>query len=193
MGRGRIWEAAIGLCLSSMVWGLPLTPMAAQEGAEEVTKLDLGFDIGMPGNRVSIPIVLNAPDGIRVGMTLNEITFPAKWLEFEEVQSGSSADLADAQASAAVKRDDQNAENTILEVKVAGKEGTMIPNGVVASVVLRISEEAPVDQEIKLTNRARALSADNPVRPIEPIAGRDGGLEVIAAPPAIYACFFYRH
>ena len=173
--------------------GVTLLAATPQEAGEQVTRLNMGFDMGIPGSRVSLPIVLSAPKGIRVGTTINEITFPDRWLAFEEVRGGVSADLAEAEVIASVRRDEENADNAIVQVTVTARQGEALLDGVVASVVFRVADAAPVDQAIRLTNVARALSTDTPPQPIEPVAGTYGGIELTAEPTPMLACLFYMH
>ena len=168
---------------------------AAQQPAAKVTSVDVDFAMAPPGSSVQLPILLDAPPGVRVGTTVNEITFPANRVEFEEVRGGVSADLVEAEVTASVRRDEEDEEHTdnrIVQITVAAKQGTALPNGVLAIVVFKVSEDAP-EEPIALKNVVRALSADVPPQSLEPVAGRDGEIEVTLAPPATYACFFYMH
>ena len=161
-----------------------------QEAGEKVTRVDVGYDIGTAGLTVSLPIELNAPDGIRVGTTVNEVAFPTKWLQFEEVRG---APLVEAEVTANLKHDGENTDDAIVQIAVTGKQGMALPNGIIASVVFKISAEAKGPQALKLRNAARALSANAPPDPIEPVTGRDGEIELLDVPPAAVACFFYMH
>ncbi len=181
--------------LTVTVLGWCLVEGTAQQPAEKVTSVDVGFDMATPGSSVTLSIRLNAPPGVRVGTTVNEITFPAKRIEFEEVRGGVSADLVEAEVTASVRRDEEdkeNADNRIVQITVAAKPGTALPNGVLATVVFKVSEDAP-EELITLKNVVRALSVDAPPQSLESVAGRDGEIDVTLSPPAIYACFFYMH
>ncbi len=166
---------------------------AGQDSTETPTTVDAGFDSGVLGKRVLVSLTLTAPDGVRVGMTANEVTFPRNLLHFDEALPGLSAGLVGADVAATVRTDDQRADNTVVEVTVTGKKGSAIPNGVVAILAFTLAENAPPDKTVTLPNRARAMSADDPPRPIQPVSGKAGEVEMLAAPPTIISCFFYMH
>jgi hypothetical protein len=166
-----------------------LTVMA-QEPAKKATTVDVGFDLGKAGDTVSLPIELNAPEGVAVGATINEVTFPTKWFRFEEVRRPPSADV---EVKAAVKEDDKEGGNAIVQVTVTAKQGTALPIGIIASLVFKIADEARESQVFKLRNVARALSTNVPPAPIEAVTGKDGQIELLGSAPAVIACFFYMH
>ena len=101
-----------------------------------------------------------------------------------------SAQAASAEVRAVVEVDEQNPEDSVVTVTVSTPEGQFIPSGVIADLAFTISEDAAVEQIIKLKNVVRALTTDN--RPVDPIAGTEGEIQVTATPP-IFACFFYMH
>ena len=161
-----------------------------QEAGEKATNVNLGYDLGLAGRPASLIIELNAPDGIRVGTTVNEVTFPTKWLKFEEVRGEASAEV---EATANVKTDPGDKDNAVVQITVTAKQGASLPNGVIATLAFKVSDDAKGPAVLKLKNVARALSADVPPGPIEPVTGRDGEIELPDAPPTAYACFFYMH
>ena len=161
-----------------------------QEGGDRETTVDVGFDMGEPGLTVSLPIQLNAPEGIQVGTTVNEVAFPAQYLQFEEVRPGA---FAEAEVTASLKEDAENEDNTIVQVTVTAKPGETLPNGVAAFIVFKITDEAPGHETLKLRNVARALDTSVPPSPVEPVTGRDGEIELLGSTPAVIICFFYLH
>ena len=166
------------------------THALAQEEVRKVTTLNLGFDVHQPGHEVFIPLILDVPDGAEVETAISEVTFPNQLLSFNEVASGLSAQAASAEVRAVVEVDEQNPEDSIVTVTVSTPEGQFIPSGVIADLAFTISEDAAVEQTIKLKNVVRALTTDD--RPVDPIAGTEGEIQVTATPP-IFACFFYMH
>ncbi len=166
------------------------THALAQEEVRKVTTLNLGFDVHQPGHEVFIPLILDVPEGVEVDTAISEVTFPNQLLSFNEVASGLSAQAASAEVRAVVEVDEQNPEDSIVTVTVSTPEGQFIPSGVIADLAFTISEDAAVEQTIKLKNVVRALTTDD--RPVDPIAGTEGEIQVTATPP-IFACFFYMH
>ncbi len=168
------------------------THAVAQEEGRKVTSLDLGFDTHMPGHEVFIPLILDVPEGVEVETAISEVTFPNQLLSFNEVASGLSAQAVNAEVRAVVEVDEQNPEDSVVTVTVSTAKGQFIPSGVIADLAFTISEDAAVEQTIKLRNVVRALTTDDPPGSVDPIAGTEGEIQVTATPP-IFACFFYMH
>ena len=137
-------------------------------------------------------IVLQAADGVEVGTTISEVTFPNKLLTFEDVRKGLSAEASSAEISAVETVDDQNREYSTVKVTISSPPGGAIANGIVADLVFTISEDAPLEEAIELKNVAMVLTTDDPPNSVEPITGKTGEVLVTASPP-IFACFFYMH
>ena len=176
-----LWHCAIGI---EQLAAMP------QGGGTEETSVDLGFDIGEAGVEVSLSIQLKAPDGVQVGTTVNDVAFPTKWLQFQEVRVGPSTE---AKVASSLKLDGENQGEEIVTVTVTAVQDTTLTNGIVAFVVFKVAEEVPEAQVVKLKNVARALNTSVPPSPIEPVTGRDGEIELLASTPAIIVCFFYMH
>ncbi len=166
------------------------THALAQKEGRKVTTMNLGFDVHQPGHEVFIPLILDVPDGVEVETAISELTFPNQLLSFNEVASGLSAPAASAEVSAVVEVDEQNPEASVVTVTVSTPKGQFIPSGVIADLAFTISDDAAVEQTIKLKNVVRALTTDD--RPVDPITGTEGEIQVTATPP-VFACFFYMH
>ncbi len=168
------------------------THALAQEEGRKVTSMNLGFDIQQPGHEVFIPLILDVPEGVEVETAISEVTFPNQLLSFNEVASGLSAQAANAEVRAVVEVDEQNPQDSVVTVTVSTEKGQFIPSGVIADLAFTISEDAAVEQTIKLKNVVRALTTDDPPGPVDPMTGTEGEIQVTATPP-IFACFFYMH
>jgi hypothetical protein len=166
------------------------THALAQQEGRKITSMNLGFDIQQPGHEVFIPLILDVPDGVEVETAVSEITFPNQLLSFIEVASGLSAQAASAEVRAVVQVDEQNPEDSILTVTVSTAKGQSIPSGVIADLAFTVSEDAALEQTIKLKNVVRAFATDE--GPVDPITGTEGEVQVTATPP-VFACFFYLH
>ncbi len=164
----------------------------AQEEGRSITTMNLGFDVQQPGHEVFIPLILDVPDGVEVATAVSEVTFPNQLLSFNEVASGLSAQAAGAEVGAVVEIDEENPEDSIVTVTVSTAKGQSIPSGVIADLAFTISEDAPLEQTIKLKNVVRAFTTDDPPGPVDPITGAEGEVQVTATPP-VFACFFYMH
>ncbi|MBI4456648.1 MAG: hypothetical protein HY644_12210 [Acidobacteria bacterium] len=188
------WKAFLAVCIAALPLATTSIDAQAQEAATEgTTRLDLSFETARPGDRVTVSIILKVPASIKIGTTINEITFPHKLLTFERVTQGLSADLATAMVSANVKADERDPEKSIVTVTVTGKKGDAIPGGVVANLAFKVSEQAPLEQSIALDNKASAFTAEDLAQPVDPIAGRSGEIKIAETAPVIFSCFFYMH
>ncbi len=165
-------------------------PALAQDVGRKVTTMNLGFDVHQPGHEVFSPLILDVPDGVEVETAISEVTFPNQLLSFNEVASGLSAQAASAEVRAVVEVDEQNPKLSVVTVTVSTVKGQFIPSGVIADLAFTISEDAAVEQTIKLKNVVRALTTDD--GSVDPITGTEGEIQVTATPP-IFACFFYMH
>jgi hypothetical protein len=160
--------------------------------ADGLTRLDLGVETGRPGTHVTLPVVLEVPEGVEVWKTVSEIAFSNSLLTFVEARAGVAADLAEAQIKTEVRADQNKKDTSIITVTVTSSSRA-IGSGIVASLSFKLSKDAPNNQTITLAHRPRAFAAAKDPRPIEPIAGRDGEIEVGGGPPPVLACFFYMH
>ena len=180
----------VGSILVVLGFFSPLSVAAPQEEGTS-SRLSLGFDKSVPGDQAFIPLILTPATGIEVGRIIAEVSFSNQALSFEEARPGQSATLVDAQISTQVRTDEQNPENSVLEVAVATEQGEAIPGGVVVYLTFRIAEQAPAGQVIELRNTARVFTTDNPLEPADSTTtnGEIENLEI----PVMFACFFYMH
>lgn len=153
--------------------------------------LDLSSDVEGPGYEVTITVYLRVPEDVRVGKAISEITYPFKILEFIEAIRGLSAEAVAAKVTAITEALD--GDSSVLRVTIAAKEGESIPQGILADLRFKISEEVPADDTtVPLINQVSAWSDEIPPNPIESITGEDGAVTISANPP-VFACFFYMH
>jgi hypothetical protein len=189
--RAHRWGERLAIATLLFAWwgsGLPIRAQAAQPATPPV-QVNVGTDTVMPGTRAFLAVTLRAPDGARVGATVHEIRFPAKWLTLDDVRMP-----ADTPVTAKVGSPQQSAESTLIEVTLTAKAGTAMPNGQVATLIFTVSKDVPVDQKsIVVENVVRALTADTPPRPIAGVTGTAGTIEVTKDEPVAFGCFFYMH
>ena len=177
----------VALAASSLMGG----PVVASPQESAGLSLDLSSDIEGPGWEVTITVNLRVPEGLGVGKAVSEITYPGKTLEFIEAIRGLSAEAVEAKVTAVTKALD--GDFSILRVTIAAKEGESIPQGIVADLRFKISEEVPADDTtVPLINQVSAWSDEIPPNPIESIKGEDGAVTISSNPP-VFACFFYMH
>ena len=185
--RSSFWACILLLLLGfSSSHGL-----AAQQTSGTVTRVELGFDQSVPGEQTFIPIALTPGAEVNIGKIITEVIFSSQLLTFEEARKGSSVKSIDAEVSTRVKEDEENSENSILEVTITSQTGEAIPAGTLVFLTFRIALEAPRAHMIKLENRSQAMSTDDPPEPVEltTVGGEIENLDIAA----VFACFFYMH
>jgi hypothetical protein len=154
---------------------------------DKTTRVDLGFDMTMPGGEASMAVLLEVPEGVQVGRTVNEVRFPKKVVSFVAVKT----EVPDAKVQSEVHDDPKNADFSIVRVTVSSP-AKPLPAGVVASITFKVAADAKADESVALGNAPRAFGLGPDPRSIEGVEGRDGEIKLSGAPPVI-ACFLYMH
>ena len=174
------------------LWASLLASGAAspQQIEKPVTRVDLGFDLGQAGGAVSLPIDLAAPDGVRVGATTNEVTFPSRLFKFDAARKD---DSIEADVKAELKDDGSKTGKAVVQVTVTAVRGRTLPNGTIARLAFHVLKDAKGPEKVTLANIARASSATAPPSELESVTGKDGEIELLEAPPTVIACFMYMH
>lgn len=167
-------------------------PAAQPQEVATATSLDLSSDTQTPGSEVILALTLSIPDGVNVGAAVSKVIYPSKLLTFTEGRRGLSAEAVGAEFNTVVKTDETNPESSVLEVTVSGKPGDPLPSGILAELAFKISQDAPLEQNIVLKNTVQVMTAEDPPKPIEAVTGKDGEVKVTENPP-VFACFFYMH
>jgi hypothetical protein len=175
----------LGLLL--LTAGHAAAAIGRQPAPEHVTRVDLGFDLTTPGSTASMAVVLDAPEDVHIGRTVNEVAFPKKVLSFVEGKTT----VPDAKLQTEVRDDPQNKDLSIVTVTVSNPDKPL-PVGVVASLTFKVADNAKADQPVMLGNTARAYGPGPDPRAIDGVEGRDGEIKLSGAPPVI-ACFLYMH
>lgn len=161
---------------------------------EEVIHLALGSPPpAAPGRQVFVPLVLGVTEEFQVGTLVSEIIFPNALLSFEGVTIGESADRVGAQPQVSVQADEENPEQSRLEVTIVSSEGKPIPDGLLAYLTFQVSEQAEVGDAMNLDHTARASSLQDPLHTWVLITARSATIEVNIFDTPFFACFFYMH
>jgi hypothetical protein len=198
-GMGRSWFVpwAGGLAFGTILLLLgsaPDTVLARQQAPlGKVTSVIVGFDQSSPGQVVSVPLILDVPDGFRVGRITSEISFPAEKVAFQQAKLALAGELAGAEVNATVTEENADHQNSVLKVIITADSKQALRNGVVANLDFKISEKATVGESIKLKNVARIMTADDPPQSLDSAESQDGEIQVSETPPVIKPCFFYMH
>jgi hypothetical protein len=134
-----------------------------------------------------VPIILEVPEGVTVGATVNEIRFQADLLKFEEVTLGDAGIAADAKVETDLQPAKEDPKQSVLTVRVTGTKG--MKTGTLASVGFTVAKQA--EGTIVLNNKPQAFTPGSSPQPLSPVEGVNGEIQ-LGAPPVI-ACFFYMH
>jgi hypothetical protein len=165
---------------------------AGTAAAVQATRIavDLGFGMGKAGGSVSVPLALAAPDAVEVATTVNEVTFPTRWLSFAEARAARDADV---DVTAAVRPAGNGEEQAIVTITVTAQPGRSLPNGLLANLAFTVAADAAGPHVVKLANVARAFPKASPGKPLDGVGGKAGEVEVLPGDPTVIACFFYMH
>lgn len=158
----------------------------------------LGAVSGAPKSEVLVPLMLApSPPELQIGDISATIRFENKAASFLRAEKGFLLDGVNAGFEAQIQKDPGDPNQSVLQLEVAtkGEPRKALREGLVLTLVFRIAEGVNpgtvVDLNIeKLT--AGDLSA--PAKPIAPLSGQKGSIEVISPEQVPYvACFFFTH
>lgn len=133
----------------------------------ETPALDLGTAMGIPGETVTVPITLTG-NGARISATSNDIVFNPY------VFVNATAVVGPAATSAGKDITVESPYSGTLRVGIFGMNNTEIPDGVVAYVMLTISDYV-YSGSYPLTNQP---SASDPDGALVAVTGTDGTVDV---------------
>ncbi|MBI4454306.1 MAG: hypothetical protein HY644_00220 [Acidobacteria bacterium] len=186
-------SAAVLTILVGLLCAAGFSDARAGAAQQEPTtpRLHLGSDQTNIGEQAFVPMMLISSDEVNIGGVQVEITFASRLTSFEEARKDLSAVSADADVSAETRRDADDPENSILEVKIESKTKKAIPSGILAHLFFRISKEATGHDTIELRTKATAFTTDSPPRAVSLLT--DNGVIKVIEKPVLFACFFYMH
>ena len=152
---------------------------------EPSIRLELGFSSGGPGETVSLPVNFSAVGDPQVATISYGISFPSKLISFVEANRGSAVESMEPKIKARLNT--SNEEQSVLHIEVSVP--STLPQGEVLKLSFRISEEAPLNDEIVLENQRQEVLSVKGER-LE-VRGADGIILVATEP--LFTCFFYMH
>jgi hypothetical protein len=175
----------------ALLSGLTLVSLFSQ--GQPGVNVDLGMimDSFLPGDQVSVPIILVTRNEPQVGKISLEVAYPSELISFVEVTLGSGAEAAGAEVRTQVvesadSAEIENADRKILRLDISASR--VIPQGLLLDLTFEMSEQIAINHEILLENlKQTAQSVDG-----QEIRARGLG-GAIAPIEAIPACFFYMH
>ena len=164
--------------------------------------VDLGMimDSFVPGDQVSVPIILVTRNEPQVAKISLEVAYPSELIAFVEATLGSGAEAAGAELTTEIVESADSAGSEVetgldgpqdLEFKILRLDisaSRVIPQGLLLDLTFEMSEQIAINHEIQLENlKQTAQSLDG-----QDIRARGLG-GTIAPIEAIPACFFYMH
>ena len=170
--------------LLTVSWWL-LVALTNTQQPEPGIRLDLGTSSAGPGDVVSLPLDFSAVGDPQVATISSEISFPSKLISFVEASMGSAAESAELKINARLHT--ANEEQSVLHIEILAP--STLPQGEVLKLSFRISEEAPLNDEIVLENQRQEVLSVKGER-LE-VRGADGIILVAVEP--LFTCFFYMH
>ncbi len=184
----------------SLLPGLMMVSLFSQ--GQPGVNVDLGMimDSFLPGDRVSVPIILVTRNEPQVAKISLEVAYPSELISFVEATLGSSAEAAGVEVKTQLVEsadsagtemetgldEPQDLERKILRLDLSASN--VIPEGLLLNLTFEMSEEIAINHEIPLENlKQTAQSLDGQdIR----ARGLDGAISPIELIPA---CFFYMH
>ncbi|MBI4442699.1 MAG: hypothetical protein HY649_04920 [Acidobacteria bacterium] len=168
---------------------------AAENGATEVS---LGDVAGPPKGIVMVPVYLSPdPPSREVGKIAATISFKNEGVAFLRAEKGFLLDGVGGKINVETKNDAQDPNKLVLamEVVTEGEPRKALREGLVLTLVFQIAEGAAPDTKVALAvENVSATDIAAPPKAIEPVAGKNGTIEIISPDAVPYiACFFFTH
>jgi len=179
-----------------LLWGcaLVVTAFAAPQDRTAVSLGDVATSV--PNTQVSVPLSFAPnPPHVRVGRLRATIRFENQVVSFLKAEKGITLESERGGLEVKQESDSKNAKESILRVEVSRGGGEFLREGVLAFLVFSIKEDAPVGTTVTLQLQdLEASSLDTPAHAIEPLAAKDGTIQMINQEEAPYTnCFFFTH
>jgi len=175
--------------------GFTAPPQAA---AAKGTRVSLGTVSSAPKGQVIVPLFLTPGTAeTQVGSISAAVRFDSKGVTFQRAEKGFLLDGVNGALRAEVKQDSANPNRSViqLEVSTGGENRKALREGLVLSLVFHVEADAAPDTNVALTfDKLSAASPDTPPKPIAPLVGQKGAIEILKPEAVPYVgCFFFTH
>lgn len=164
---------------------------AAAVGAQESTRINVGFASAKPTDQIDIPITFSGGEGTQAGSLAARLSFPKTVLTYNSVERALAAELADAEVKATAADHASDKQLGVVDLTITGK--SPIKPGIVAYVKFSASKDAQKG-ELKLDLiESSAKGADG--NPVQLAKGDSGSVTMFGADEEIpvVGCFFFTH
>ena len=178
-----------------LFWGcvLVVPPAASQKPAS----VSLGDVSSLPNSQVSVPLYFTPPSSpdVSVGRLRATIRFENQAVTFLKADKGIILESMLGRLEVKQEGDSENPQGAILRVEISSDGKEHLREGILALLMFSINEDAPAGTKVALQLRdLKADSLDSPTQAIEPLAAKDGSIQVIRPEETPYvSCFFFTH
>jgi hypothetical protein len=172
--------------------------LSAQKDSEKATRISLGAVSGAAKSQVMVPLFLTPyPPEVPVGSISATIEYPSKGITFLKAEKSFLLDGVNGGFEAQAGKDPKDpGKSTIhIEVSTKGEPRKALREGLALTLLFRIEPDAPSGTTVNLAlQQAAATNLDAPPNPIQPIARKDGSIEILKPESVPYTgCFFFSH
>lgn len=198
--RGKpIFRAGVILSLAYILCpadtGFAALPQAV---SAKGTRVSLGTVSSAPKGQVIVPFFLTPGTAeTQVGSISAAIRFDSKAVTFQRAEKGFLLDGVNGALRAEMKQDSANPNRSViqLEVSTGGENRKALREGLVLSLVFHVEASAAPDTSVALTfDKLSAASPETPPKPIAPLVGQKGAIEILKPEAVPYVgCFFFTH
>jgi hypothetical protein len=191
----------IGLLSAACVTvALLLSPssLMAQAATDKATRIALGAVSGAAKSQVMIPLFLTPyPPETPVGSVSATIEYKDKGLTFQRAEKSFLLDGVGGGIDVKVEKDPKDPTKSVIHAEVAtkGQPRKSLREGLLLTLVFKIEPDAPTSTTVNLTiDQASASNLDSPPKPVQPIARKNGTIEIVPPEGVPYVgCFFFSH
>ena len=178
-----------------LIWGGALLA-SVLAASQKPTAVSLGDVSSLPDTQVMVPLYFTPnPPETKAGRLSATIRFENQRVRFLRAEKGIV--LESIQGTVAVKEesDTGNAQQSVLRMEIAAGGEERLREGVLLFLTFAIKADAPAGTTVTLQLQdLQAGSLEAPARAIEPLAAKNGTIQVIKPEEVPYtSCFFFTH
>lgn len=196
----RLYHAAV-LLLVALTGAAPLLHSAQQssgESPEKATRIALGAVSGAAKSQVMVPLFVTPyPSETPVGAISATIEYPNKGITFLKAEKSFLLDGVNGVFQAQGEKDTKDPAKSLikLEVSTKGEPRKPLREGLILTLLFRIEPDAAAGSTVTLhLQKTDATNLDTPPKPIQPLVGKNGTIEILAPEAVPYVgCFFFSH
>ena len=178
-----------------LIWGGALLA-SALAASQKPTAVSLGDVSSLPDTQVMVPLYFTPnPPETKAGRLSATIRFENQAVTFLKADKGIILESLLGRLEVKQEGDSENPPGAILRVEISSDGKEHLREGILALLMFSINEDAPAGTKVALQLRdLKADSLDSPTQAIEPLAAKDGSIQVIRPEDTPYvSCFFFTH